>query len=175
MPVSLNTFATVVKTHGLSRLVALTLTSLVIAGSSLIAGSADDVRVALNGPVSNTYKEALSSLEKENTQEGKQHLNKMKEMLNNVDELFHTTESGLEGIDPKLKTQWADLYRMEKDVLVITGVLDSEIGRSSYKTSLSELKNRWEKLMNELPKVYTIFGEYGKTALKFQSLCASCR
>ena len=159
----------------LSKLLTVTLASLLIAGSSLLAGPIDEVRVALNGPVSTSYKEALSALEKENTQDGKQHLYKMKEMLNNVDEIFHTTESGLEGIDPKLKSQWADLYRLEKDVVVITGVLDSEIGKSSYRSSLSELKNRWDKLMNELPKVYAALGEYGKMTLKFQNLCSSCR
>ena len=127
------------------------------------------------GPPATPIKDTVSALEAENTEEGKEHLTKMKETLNNVDELFHTTESGLEGMDPELKTQWTDLFAMEKDVLVIANVLEGEIGRSSYKSSLSELKNRWEKLMNELPKVYTLFVEYGKMAEKFQNLCASCR
>jgi hypothetical protein len=63
----------------------------------------DDVKGALNGPIGAAYKEAMSALDKENTQDGKQHLYKMKEMLNNVSELFHTSESGLDGIDQTLK------------------------------------------------------------------------
>jgi hypothetical protein len=148
---------------------------LVIAGSTLFAGPIDDIKGALTGPIGNSYKEALSNLEKEDTMEGKQHLTKMHEMLNNVDERFRTVESGLEGIDPKLKTLWSDWYRLEKEVLVTAGTLNGQIGRTNYKSSLSDLKSRWEKFISEMPKVYTALGDYGKIEQKFQSLCGSCR
>jgi hypothetical protein len=151
----------------------LMLTSLFVA--PLFAGSIDEARSAFNGAITDAYKQTVSLLEKDNTQDGKQAAYKLKEMLNSLNEIFHNSESALEGIDPKLKSQWADLYRLLKDVLVMAGVVHSEVGTTNYKSDLSELKSRWEKLANEFPKVYATLVEYGKTTMKFQSLCGSCR
>jgi hypothetical protein len=159
----------------LSKSQTLTLMGFFIAGPALFAGPVDDVRSAVAGPLADSFKEALNLLEKDNTLEAKKHLMKMKDILGDVDGLFHTTESILEGIDPKLKAQWADLYRLEQSVNISAGVVTSELGVASYKSDLAQLKGHWEKFSTEVPKVYAAFVEYGKTAVKFQNLCAGCR
>jgi hypothetical protein len=159
----------------LSKSLTLALTSVFVAASPLFAGSVDEIRSHVNGPVASAFNEMRSLLEKENTQDGKQAADKLKDWMNKLQELFQITESALDGIDPKLKSQWSDLYRLEKDVQVMAGVVQSEIGKSSYKSDLSELKSRWEKFASEVNKVYASFVEYGKTTAKFQNLCSSCR